>query len=88
MGMKQELKKLRKSLPPGGRAFVLYEGEQVSPSCPDHPGDLIITLDSQWRPEGASLPEQIEVIPGYVRPENWQEIQAEADSTPGRMVIE
>ena len=87
MGLKQQLKKLRKSLPPGGRLFVLYEGERVSPSYVDHPGDVCFILTNTWRLAGEVLPEFVEVTPGYQRPVNWQAIEEHEEQQPGRVEL-
>ncbi len=48
MGIKEQLKKLRRSLPKGGKLFVLYEGEQVSTNRTEHPGDVEIVMEAGW----------------------------------------
>ncbi len=87
MGIKEQLKKLKRSLPPGGRAFFLFEGEQVCETHIEHPGDLVFQYFRWWRPDGESLPKQVEVIPGYVRPQNWRELEAGEAKEPGRIEI-
>ena len=88
MGLKEQLKKLKRRIHPSGRVFVLYEGEQVSPSYVDPPhGELVVYLAHSWRPEGEALPEFVEVIPGYERPVNWREIEEKEDQEPGRMEL-
>ena len=69
----------------GGRLFLLYEGEQVSPNHTAGPRDLEISMFRAWRPEGEPLPELVEKIPGYERPVNWQQLQAAEDKKPGSM---
>ena len=81
------LKAILKGLPPGGRAFRLFEGERVSPSYVPHPGDVEFVLVRQWRPEGEPIPEPLEAIPGYQRPVNWRQLQAAEDKQPGRYEV-
>ncbi|GEM_PF-5864051 len=72
-----------------GRTFVLYEGEQVIPSVEAANLDgTCIVLARSWRPEGEALPDGIEGIPGYQRPDDWQQIQDAEDRAPGRLEMD
>lgn len=78
-----QLKKLLKGLPPGGRALVVFEGERVSPEYTRGPGDVEFVVVRHWRPEDQTILWPIEVEPGYQRPVNWRELESRADKGPG-----
>ncbi len=83
----RDLRDYLKSLPPGGRIFYLCEGERVSPSYVNHPGDVVVENVRLWRPEGEAIPEPLEAIPGYQRPVNWRELQEAEDKMPERFEV-
>ena len=47
-----------------------------------------IVLARSWRPEGEALPDGIEGIPGYHRPDDWKQIQDAEGRAPGRLEMD
>lgn len=78
-----KLRKLLKSLPPGGRTLVVYEGERVSPDYKPFSGDVEFRIVRHWRPEDEPISWPVEPEPGYQRPVNWRQIEAREDKQPG-----
>lgn len=74
--------------PEGSRMVVLFEGEQVSQAFEDqHEHITAVSLNHRWRPEGEALSDGVEGIPGYVRPENWRELEAAEDENESRFEV-
>lgn len=84
--LRRELLALVKTLPKGAKAYFLFEGEQVKPSVVEAgPVGMVMMAARHWRPEGEELHPDIEIIPGYQRPQNWRELEAAAEREPSEI---
>lgn len=83
--LRRELLALTKTLPKGAKAYFLFEGEQLKPSVLAGPAAMVMRAARHWRPEGEGLHPDIEIIPGYQRPQNWRELEAAAEREPSEI---